>query len=389
VTETPDKRLDSVPVASETPGEQRLRYRPAAFTPSAPHVRDRNNLDRIMRLVLVSLIPVVLLGLYNTGLQAMAALTEAEMALPAGWRRAILAALGTHTALASFVLGLSYFLPVYATAGVVASAWQALFAVVRKRRAAEGLGVVVLLFSLCLPPTIALWKVAVGISFGIVVGREIFGGTGRNFLNPALVGLAFLYFAYPDALRDEAVWVAIDGWTGATPLSAAAASGTGAIAGLEVSWVQAFVGLRPGAFGETSTLACALGAVFLLGQGLISWRILAGGILGLIASSVVFQSLSSGILPLADLPWHWHPVLGSFAFGLVFFATDPVTAPATDRGKWVYGILIGFLTILIRVANPVHTEGVMLAVLFGNTAAPLIDHFVIVANRRKRERHRG
>jgi Na+-transporting NADH:ubiquinone oxidoreductase subunit B len=376
--------------AAEAAGKGASRYLPGAFTRSAPHVRDHNNLARITTLIIVSLIPAVLLGLHNTGMQTVTAMADAGVDTLPGWRSALLTTLAPSTdsisTVGAFVLGLSYFLPVYVVAGVTASAWQALFAALRKTEVSEGLGVIVLLFTLSMPPTIALWKVAVGISFGVVIGREIFGGTGRHFLNPALVGLAFLYFAYPSALRDGAVWVPIDGWSGATPLAAAAASGAGALAGLDVSWPQAFVGSRPGAFGETSVLACTIGAVFLLSRGLISWRILAGGVTGLAVSSVVFERLASGVLPLADLPWYWHATLGSFAFGLVFFATDAVTAPATNRGKWLYGILIGFLTVLIRVANPSHTEGVMLAILFGNAAAPMIDYFVIVAYRRKRRR---
>jgi Na+-transporting NADH:ubiquinone oxidoreductase subunit B len=371
--------------------EAALRYRPAAFTGAAPHVRDRNSLAAVMRRMLVALLPVVVFGLYNTGLQIA---TAAAGGVPSGWQTAFLAALGLQPDAASspptlFFLGLTYFVPVYATAGVAAVAWQWVFATIRQRAPAEGLGVVVLLFALCLPPTIAYWKVAVGMSFGVVIGREIFGGTGKNFLHPALVGYAFLYFAYPEALRGQTVWVPVDGWTGATPLAAAAAGADGALAALNVSWSEAFVGYKPGSFGETSTLACALGGAFLLARGLVSWRIIAGGVLGLAATASIFESLAAGVLPLADLPWYWHATLGSFAFGLVFFATDPVTAPVTGAGKWVYGVLIGTFTVLIRVANPVHTEGVMLAVLFGNTAAPLIDYFVVSANRRKRERRLG
>jgi Na+-transporting NADH:ubiquinone oxidoreductase subunit B len=388
VSESLRERRAGAPAEQASPVDVARPYRPAAFTGAAPHVRDRNNLGRIMRGLMLSLLPVVVFGLYNTGLQVVRAATDGQ---PSGWQPAFLAAVRLQPDAASsapvlFVLGLTYFVPVYATAGVTAALWQWVFATARKRVPAEGLGLVVLLFALCLPPTIAYWKVAVGMSFGVVVGREIFGGTGKNFLHPALVGYAFLYFAYPDALRGQAVWVPVDGWTGGTPLTTAAVGADGALAALRISWSDAFVGYRPGSFGETSTLACVLGGVFLLARDLVSWRIIAGGVLGLAVTAWIFESLAAGVLPLADLPWYWHATLGSFAFGLVFFATDAVTAPVTGIGKWTYGILIGAFTVLVRVANPVHSEGVMLAILFGNTAAPLIDYFVVTANRRKRER---
>ena len=380
----------AAPVDAEAP---LVRYRPDAYTRSAPHLREPTSLARMMMLVVAALVPALLVGLYNTGAQTAAAMTEAGVEALGGWRGGLLQALGIDAhasgAVGSIVVGLSFFLPVLVVAGLTANAWQALFAATRKREPGEGLGVIVLLFAMSLPPTIALWTVAVGASVAVVIGREIFGGTGRNVLNPALVGLAFLYFAYPSALRGPAVWVPVEGWSGTTELTAAATSAAGSLAGLHVSWLQAFVGHRPGAFADTSTLACLLGAAFLLLHRLISWRILAGALVGLAVTSRVFEWLAAGTLPLADLPWYWHATLGSFAFGVTFFATDPVTSPATDRAKWIYGALIGFLTILIRVANPTHTEGVLLAILFGNTAAPLIDHFVVVAHRRKRMRRRG
>lgn len=390
MTQSSNERRGDASAEDETSAEVTRAYRPAAFTRSAPHVRDHSSVAGVMRTVLVALLPVVAFGLYNSGLQIVGAAADGA---PSGWQPAFLAALGLRPDVSSsppvlFLLGLSYFLPVYATAGVTAAIWQWVFAAARKREAAEGLAVVVLLFALCLPPTIAYWKVAMSMSFGVVVGREIFGGTGKNFLHPSLVGYAFLYFAYPSALRGQSLWVPVDGWTGATPLAAAAAGADGALAGLNISWSDAFVGYTPGAFGETSTLACVVGALFLSALGLASWRIIVGGVLGLAATASLFEAAAAGVLPLADLPWYWHATLGSFAFGLAFFATDPVTAPVTRAGKWVYGMLIGAFTVIVRVANPVHTEGVMLAVLFGNTAAPLIDYFVVSANRRKRERRR-
>jgi Na+-transporting NADH:ubiquinone oxidoreductase subunit B len=228
-----------------------------------------------------------------------------------------------------------------------------------------------------------LWQVALGISFGVVIGKEVFGGTGKNFLNPALTGRAFLYFAYPAQMSGDAVWVAVDGITAATPLSVVAADGMAAVQ-QQWSWMEAFIGSVPGSVGETSTVAIMIGGLLLLLTRIASWRIIAGVMLGMIALSSLFNMIGSDNNLAFNMPWYWHLVTGGFAFGMIFMATDPVSASMTDTGKWFFGILIGLMTVLIRVVNPAFPEGIMLAILFANLFAPLIDHFVVQANIKRR-----
>ena len=252
---------------------------------------------------------------------------------------------------------------------------------------------------LTLPATIPLWQVALGISFGVVIGKEIFGGTGKNFLNPALTARAFLYFAYPGFMSGFnqpkphsgwGIWVAADGVSGATALGAMASAPVGGVPPdiatiTNHSWWDYFLGYVQGSMGETSTLACLLGAAFLIATGVGSWKIMAGCLLGLLGMSTALWA-AAGMTdnPMMYVPPQWHVVIGGFAFGAVFMATDPVSASMTDTGRWWYGILIGVMTVLIRVINPAYPEGIMLAILFGNVVAPLIDYSVIQANIKRR-----
>ena len=252
----------------------------------------------------------------------------------------------------------------------------------------EGFLVSSMLYTLILPPDIPLWQVALGISFGIVLGKEVFGGTGKNFLNPALTGRAFLFFAYPASISGDSVLVAVDGYSGATALSLASQGGLEAING-SFGWLQSFLGFIPGSMGETSTLACMLGAAFLLYTRVASYRIIFGVLGGMIAMSTLLNVIGSNSNPMFAIPWYWHMVLGGFAFGTVFMATDPVSAAVTDTGRWIYGALIGVMIIIIRVINPAFPEGVMLAILFSNMFAPLIDYFVVQANIRRRIKRHG
>ncbi len=281
-----------------------------------------------------------------------------------------------------------YFLPVYFVCVMAGGIWEVVFAIFRKHEINEGFLVTSMLFPLTLPPAIPLWQVALGISFGVVIGKEVFGGTGKNFLNPALTARAFLYFAYPAQITGNAVWTAADGFTSATPLGALAAApveqGIGVVTD-NLTWLQAFLGNMPGSMGETSTLACLIGAVILIGTGIGSWQIMAAVAAGGMGLSTLFWMTGSDTNALFDLPPYWHLVIGGFAFGTVFMATDPVSAAMTSTGKWIYGILIGAMTILIRVINPAYPEGIMLAILFGNTMAPLIDYFVVQANIKRRK----
>jgi Na+-transporting NADH:ubiquinone oxidoreductase subunit B len=241
-----------------------------------------------------------------------------------------------------------------------------------------------MLYSLILPPSTPLWQVALGIIFGVVLGKEVFGGTGKNFLNPALTGRAFLYFAYPAQMSGDAVWTAIDGFSGATPLALGAAGGLEAITSAGFTWTQTFLGSMQGSLGETSTLACLLGAMFLMYTRIASYRIIFGVFLGMVGTSLLFNIIGSDTNPMFALPWYWHLTLGGFAFGMIFMATDPVSAAMTNKGRWIYGALIGAMTVLIRVVNPAFPEGIMLAILFANIFAPLIDYFVVRANVQRR-----
>ncbi len=366
-------------------------YTPADVTSGPTHVRDSIDLKRIMIVVVVALIPCTAMAIYNTGYQANQAIAEMpDVNAYDDWRDAIMSASGLSydpgNIVSNILLGTLYFLPVYIVTVIAGGFWEVLFSIVRRHEVNEGFLVTSLLFPLTLPPTIPLWQVALGITFGVVLGKEVFGGTGKNFLNPALTARAFLYFAYPAAITGNAIWTAADGFSGATPLGimavAPVAEGLSAIQ--DVTWWQAFFGWMQGSMGETSTLACLVGAVVLIATGIGSWQIMAGVVLGAGGLSTLFWAVGSSSNPMFLLPPWWHLVVGGFAFGTVFMATDPVSAAVTSVGKWVYGVLIGAMTILIRVINPAYPEGIMLAILFGNVLAPLIDHFVVQANVKRR-----
>lgn len=361
-------------------------------TSGAPHVRDGIDLKRIMSTVLIALLPCVIMALWNTGYQANSALAQLGLAAPEGWRGQIMLLVGCDPAssLSNLVHGALYFLPIYLVTMLVGSIWELIFNYLRGHEFSEAFLVSGLLFTLTLPPTIPLWQVVLGISFGVVFAKEVFGGVGRNFMNPALASRAFLYFAYPAQITGNEVWTTVSGVSGATPLGILASAQSGqAMQSLDWSWTQAFLGTIPGSMGETSTLACLIGAVILLATGIASWRIMAAMLLGALACACWFWLTADGIHPLQEIPPHWHLVLGGFAFGLVFMATDPVSAAQTATGQWLYGLLIGFLCILIRVANPAYPEGVMLAILLGNVFAPLFDYFVIEANIKRRKLRHG
>ena len=338
----------------------------------APYARDSIDIKRVMIFVCVALMPCIFMGFYNTGYQIQMAQGEAYSFSGCLW------------------LGLLKVLPIILVAYMAGGFWEVLFAVVRKHEINEGFLVTGILYALILPPTIPLWQVAVGISFGVVIAKEIFGGTGMNVLNPALTARAFVFFAYPAQMSGDAVWAAVDGFTRATPLAvvATAQKGTSAVAALTeagYAFKDVFLGFIPGSIGETSTLACLIGLIFLLVTRVASWRIVAGCALGLTAMSSVFLVFKGeNAIAFFSLPVYWHLALGGFAFGSIFMATDPVSSSATEQGRWIYGFLIGVLVILIRVVNPAYPEGVMLAILFMHVFAPLIDHFVVRKNIKRR-----
>ena len=362
-------------------------YSPGDLTRTSPHIRDAIDLKRVMILVVIAATPAALAGMWNTGYQANMAMQGLGIAGIEGWRGALLPLLGAGYDPASIydclIQGALYFLPIYIVTMVVGLSWEVLFSGIRNHEVNEGFFVTGFLFALIVPATIPLWQVAVGITFGVIVGKEVFGGTGKNFMNPALVARAFLYFAYPAQISGDAVWTPIDGFSGATALGIGAIEGFQGVLDTGLTWMQAFLGQMQGSIGEVSAAACLLGGAILVFTGIASWRIIVAVFAGLIIPTLLFGNPESGNTMLS-MPWEWHIVLGGFAFGAVFMATDPVSAAQTNTGKWVYGLLIGFMTWLIRVINPAFPEGIMLAILFANVFAPTIDHFVVRANVKRR-----
>ncbi len=360
-------------------------------TSGSVHVRDCNDFKRMMMLVVVALLPCALFGMYNVGLQA----NTLEGGHPQGWHGAALdwlngvcPALGVYNAksvLGCFVFGLCYWLPVYVTTMVVGLFWEIVFAGVYKHEVNEGFFVTGFIFPLICPATVPLWQVALAITFGVILGKEIFGGTGRNFMNPALVARAFLFFAYAGQISGDKVWnaAAVDGVSQATPL-AHSQHGIAAIQEAGYTLHDAFFGFIPGAVGETSTLCCLIGMFILLIAGVASWRVMLSMFVGGMSLASIFAACASSPESALALGPQWHFVLGGFAFGMVFMATDPVTAAQTKAGQLLYGLLLGMLVVVVRVFNPAYPEGVMLVILFGNCVAPLIDHFVVEANVRRR-----
>ena len=368
-------------------------YRPALVTRTSAHVRDSLDLKRIMILVWLCTFPAMFFGMWNVGWQANQIYAQQPELLAAqtGWQIELvrmLAGFDPGSVYDNLIQGAVYFLPIYAVTFAVGGFWEGLFATIRRHEINEGFFVTSVLFALTLPPTIPLWQVALGISFGVVLGKEVFGGTGKNFINPALAGRAFLFFAYPASISGDAVWNVVDGYAGATALSQAAAGGIGALTQGGLSWTDAFLGFMPGSIGETSTLSILIGGGALLLMRIAAWRIVAGVMIGMIAFSSLLNLIGSDTNPLFAMPWYWHLVLGGYAFGMMFMATDPVSASMTNTGKWVFGALIGVMVVMIRVINPAFPEGMMLAILFGNLFAPLIDYFVIQANIKRRAARR-
>jgi len=358
-------------------------YSPSSTTSSSSHVRDGIDLKRMMITVWFCAFPALFFGMWNVGFQANSAIAAGMGSIPTDWHSLFFIGHDAANWLHNIVYGAAYVVPIYATAFIVGGFWEVLFAMVRKHEVNEGFFVTSILFALIVPPDIPLWQVALGISFGVVIGKEIFGGTGKNFLNPALTGRAFLFFAYPAEISGDAVWTALDGFSGATSLSIIAASGVEGLAS-HTSWSDAFLGFTQGSIGETSSLAILIGGAVLVATKIASWRIITGVMGGMIATSLLFNIIGSDTNHMFSMPAHWHFVTGGFCFGLIFMATDPVSASMTNTGKFVFGALIGLMVVLIRVVNPAFPEGMMLAILFANLFAPVIDHVVVQANIKRR-----
>ena len=331
-------------------------------TEHAPFVRDAVDLKRTMILVVLALLPAFFFGIYNVGLQSPDVIDKNFQNC--------------------FIYGMKIVLPMYLVVFAVGGLFEAIFAIIRGHEINEGFLVTGFLIPLTMPPTVPLWMLAVATIFGVVIGKEIFGGTGYNIFNPALTARAFLFFAYPVYMSGNKPWIApLDGMSQATPLLAKSSN-----MDFSYSWSEMFYGFIPGSIGETSTLAVLIGAFLLLVTGIGSWRTMLSTCLGMIITSLLLNQLSAiSDNPMLSLKAIDHFVMGSFAFGMVFMATDPVSSAQTDSGKWFYGFLIGFMVVVIRCINPAYPEGMMLAILFANAFAPLIDYSVLQSHIKKRE----
>jgi Na+-transporting NADH:ubiquinone oxidoreductase subunit B len=369
---------------------RRFLWSSHAVTRSAPFVRDANNIQRVWNYFVIASLPAWLIGLWSLGHQTNLAIADFRLTEVSGWRAGLLEYLGfgfdALNPVDCVAHGLFYFLPIFFVALLAGAFWEALFATLRRKPADEGLLVIAWLFALILPATVPLYQVAIGMSFGIVVGKLIYGGSGRYLVNPALLALAFLVFSYPDLLFSKGAWVPVAGYDQPTVLELVTdEGGLPVVAAVDYSYRQLFFGDRPGSFGVVSTFGALLGAVFLIWTGMASWRIMLGSLLGLIVMSLIGNYLAPEH-SLFSLPWYWQAVLGGFVFGTVFLATDPVAGPMTDPGRWGFGLLVGGLTVLVRGGNPAHYEGIVFAILLASVFSPLIDYVVTERNIRRRRR---
>jgi len=364
-------------------------FTPGKVTRTAPHIRDGLDLKRMMITVVIALVPCILFAMYNTGYQAMTAIAHGASPLAdvtTAFYRALGFGFDRTNPVSCMVFGALYFLPVLIAGFAVGGLVEVGGAIIRGHEVNEGFLVTGMLLPLTLPPLIPLWMVMLGMAFGLIMGKEIFGGTGMNFLNPALTARAFLFFSYPAFMSGDTPWIAanfqdVDSFTGATWLGQAAAK-PGVLE--TASWSDAFYGFIPGSMGETSAFCCLLGLAVLLYTRVGAWQTICGVVSGTFVLSALLNTLGSDTNPMFAVPFYWHVVLGGWAFGTVFMATDPVSSAFTAAGKFWYGAGIGTLVILIRVVNPAYPEGMMLSILFMNMFAPLIDHFVVRANINRR-----
>ena len=372
----------------------RFLFSPAHATIGAPHVRDANSVQRLMNNFVIASIPCWLIGLWNLGQQTNFAMAQVGMAEAPGWRGAILAASGTgydpQNLAACFFHGFLYFTPIFIVALLTGAFWESLFAQLRRRPVDEGLLAFAWLFALVMPATMPAYGVIFGMSFGMVVGKGIYGGMGRYLVSPVVLGLVFILFAFPDLFFAVGAWIPVPGYDEPTTLELAIEEGgVAALIAVDYQWWQLFIGNQPGPMGITSTLGCLLGAAFLIISGTVSWRIMLGSLLGMIAATLLFNHLGPQDDPMFQVPWYWHFVIAGWAFATVFVATDPVAAAITNPGRWSFGIIVGMLTIIVRVTNPSLFQGGVFAILLASIFSPLLDYFVAERNIRRRAQRVG
>ena len=355
-------------------------------TRAPPHIRDANNVQRLWNYFVIASIPGWLIGLWSLGHQTNLAIADFALDPAPGLRAALLLKTGigldAFDVMACVAHGALYFLPIFIVALLAGAFWESLFAAVRRRRVDEGLLYIAWFVALMMPADAPLYQVAHGMSFGIVFGKLIYGGSGRYLVNPALFAIAFLVFSYPDLMFGEGAWVPVAGYDQPMVLELVTEEGgLGVIPAVDYSYWQLFLGDRPGAVGVVSVLGAVIGAVFLVLTGMASWRVIAGALLGLIGVSLLGNALAPDH-QILSIPWYWHLVLGGFAFGVVFIATDPVTGAMTDPGRWGFGLLVGGLTVVIRFGSG--SEATIFAILLASLFSPLIDYVVVELNIRRR-----
>ena len=374
--------------------QDRTWWRSTAPTLAAPHVRDATSVDRLNNRLIVATLPCWLIGMWNLGEQISVGMYIAGIDRLDGWRAALIEGVGLTIApnniLTNWLHGTLYFLPVFVTALIVAVFWEIVFSRQRKRPLDEGTLCTAWLFALILPPTVTFFQIIYGMTAAMLIGKAIFGGTGRYLVSPPIIGICILFFSYTNVLHGSEVWVPLPGFQEPTTLELAILEGgVPALLSVDYSWWVLFVGNQPGPFGVTSALGCLLGATYLIATGSASWRIMAGSLVGLVATVAVISSVAPADSIVLKTPWYWHLVLGGWAFGTVFLATDPTAAAATRTGRWIFGILVGVLTVVVRLTNPTYFEGVVFAILLASIFAPLCDHFVIERNIKRRQARVG
>jgi Na+-transporting NADH:ubiquinone oxidoreductase subunit B len=367
-------------------------YSAPGATVGKVHVRDGVNTQRLLNSFVVASLPCWLIGTWNLGVQTHVAMLAFGLDGAPGWRGQVMTWLGAGydptDVLSCFLHGLLYFLPLFTVALATGVLWEAVFASQRRRPVDHGALSIAWIFALIVPATLASWQVALGMSFAMIVGKGIFGGTGRYLVNPAILGFAFLVFSYTTVIHGEGAWIPVAGYDEPTTIQLAVEEGgVAALTSVGYRWSELFFGLQPGPVGVTSAFGCLLGAVYLVLAGVASLRIMLGSLIGMIATVSLLNALGPTENPMFAVPWFWHAVIGGWAFGTVFIATDPVAAATTEPGRWAFGILVGALTIIVRVTNPAYYEGVMFAILLASVFAPLIDFVVVERNiRRRRQR---
>ncbi len=367
----------------------RLGWRMTMRTLSPPHVRDANNIDRILNRFIVATLPCWIIGIWNVGEQIAVGMQIAGIQNLSGWRAELIEGIGLpiepENIFSCWLHGFLYFLPIFLAALIIGVLWEILFATHRKRPLDEGVLSIAWLFALILPPTATLFQVFYGMTAAMVIGKLIFGGTGRYLVSPVILGICVLFFSYSSVLHGPGVWIPLAGYQEPTTLELAILEGgVPALISVDYSWWLLFIGNQPGPFGVTSLLGCLLGAAFLLATGSASWRIMAGSLVGLVATVSMVAMVAPTESAALNMPWYWHTVLGGWAFGTVFLATDPTAAATTRTGRWAFGILVGVVTVIVRLTNPAYFEGVVFAILLASIFAPLCDHFVVERNIKRR-----